>query len=69
MLVKSKLGRQLVSIILGLGLASLFRKVCKEGSNCHVIRGPKISEVAGKLYRLDDRCYTYKPLSAMCDQA
>ena len=67
MLVKSKLGRQLVSIILGFGLASLFRKVCK-GTNCYVIRGPKISEVAGKLYRLDDRCYTYKPLSSLCEQ-
>lgn len=67
MLVKSKLGRQLVSIILGFGLASLFRKVCKN-SNCYVVRGPKASEIAGKLYRIDDQCYTYKPEAALCDK-
>lgn len=67
MLVRTKAARRIISIILGFGLASLFRKVCKD-HNCHVIRGPKPSDVAGKLYRIDDSCYTYKPEATMCDK-
>ena len=39
-ILKSKHGKIIISIIWGLGLAALFRKVC-EGRNCIVIKGPK----------------------------
>ena len=35
-----------VSIILGLGIATLFRKVCNH-RNCIIIKGPKTDELTG----------------------
>lgn len=62
---KSATGRRVVSIILGFGLASLFRKVCT-GDRCLLIKGPKIAEVAKHTYRIDERCYLYKPVPTTC---
>lgn len=62
---KSATGRRVVSVILGLGLASLFRKVCT-GNRCLLFKGPKISEVAKHTYRIDERCYLYKPVPTTC---
>lgn len=65
-LESSKGARIFVSIILGLGLASLFRLTCK-GGQCLVVRGPDPSEVEGKVYRTeDDACYKYSRSQAMC---
>jgi hypothetical protein len=63
--MKSKEGHIVVSIILGFGLATLFRKVCKDKS-CIVIKGPKLSEVQGHVYRIDDQCFKYKPVVVQC---
>ena len=62
---KNATGRRVVSIILGFGLASLFRKVCT-GDRCLLIKGPKIAEVAKHTYRIDERCYLYKPVPTTC---
>ena len=42
-LLNSKMGKITLSIILGFGLATLFRKVCTD-KNCLVFNGPIISE-------------------------
>ena len=42
----------IVSIILGLGIASLFKKVC-EGRNCIIIKGPSINEVESNTYKFN----------------
>ena len=57
-ILKSKHGKIIISIIWGLGLAALFRKVC-EGRKCLVIKGPKPEEVDNKIYKFDDKCYKY----------
>lgn len=54
-----------ISIILGLGLASLFRQACK-GDKCVVIKGPKLQEIEKHIYKIDDKCYKYKPIPTMC---
>lgn len=54
-----------ISIILGLGVASLFRQVC-DGNKCVVIKGPSIREVQKKVFKVDDKCYTYNPKSTKC---
>ena len=41
-LLNSKMGKVALSIILGFGLATLFRKVCTD-KNCIVFNGPVIS--------------------------
>jgi hypothetical protein len=37
-----------MSILLGFGLATLFRTVCK-GKNCVVVKAPEFEEVNGKI--------------------
>jgi hypothetical protein len=59
-------GQIIISIILGLGLASLFRKVCKD-NNCVIIKSPKRSEVENKVFKQDDKCYTYQPKKTKCE--
>tara|TARA_E500000178_G_scaffold276858_1_gene275865 strand:- start:29 stop:235 length:207 start_codon:yes stop_codon:yes gene_type:complete len=55
----------IVSIILGLGIATLFRKVC-EGRNCIIIKGKSPADVEKNSYRYKDKCYKYKSVSAKC---
>uniref|UniRef100_A0A6C0EVJ4 Uncharacterized protein n=1 Tax=viral metagenome TaxID=1070528 RepID=A0A6C0EVJ4_9ZZZZ len=64
--VHTKTGRYLMSIILGLGLASLFRTICKE-KNCIIFKAPPLDEMDGKVYKYQDKCYTYKSVSTKCD--
>ena len=54
-----------VSIILGLGLASLFRKVCRN-KDCVIIKGPKLSSIKDKIFKFNDKCYQYEPISTSC---
>ena len=64
--VHTKTGRYLMSIILGLGLASLFRTICKE-KNCIIFKAPPLDEMDGNVYKYQDKCYTYKSASTKCD--
>lgn len=57
---------KVLSVILGLGFASFFRTVCIS-DKCKVIRGPNIKDVNKNLYRIDEKCYKYKPSATMCD--
>ena len=65
-LVSSDFGIKMLSIILGLGLATLFRKVCK-GRNCMVFKAPNMKEVEKNTYKKDDKCYQFKYESVECD--
>lgn len=63
--LESKAGQIIISIILGFGLATIFRKVCKD-NNCIMIQGPKVSEVNKYFYKIDDNCYKYTPYVTPC---
>jgi len=65
-LVESKLGRLLVSVILGLGLATLFRKSCKT-KECTIFLAPDISSLKDDIYRYDNKCVKYKEKAVKCD--
>lgn len=67
-LLNSDTGRIFVSVLLGLGLASLFRKVCKD-KNCIRFNGPVIGDIEGKIYQHGEKCYSYTTHSDKCDQA
>lgn len=54
--VGSQTGKYLMSIILGIGLATIFRQVCK-GTNCTIIKAPPLEEIDDKIYKFDDKCY------------
>lgn len=57
-LLHSGLGKIFISILLGLGFATLFRKVCKD-KNCINFKGPLTGEVDGKVFKHGDQCYKY----------
>jgi hypothetical protein len=66
-LLNSKLGKIFISILLGLGLATMLRSTCKE-KQCIRFKGPIISEVDDKIYKHGEKCYKYKSeSSAKCD--
>jgi hypothetical protein len=67
LLMNSSLGKIFISILLGLGLATMFRTVCKE-KECIRFHGPVLSEIDGKIYKHGDQCYKYKvESSGKCD--
>ena len=65
-LLDTGLGRIFISVILGLGLASLFNKACKD-RNCLVFNGPILTEFDGKVYKHGEKCYKYSLNPAKCD--
>jgi hypothetical protein len=65
-LIRSGTGRVIISVILGIGLATLFQTVCKN-KNCITFNGPVISEVDGKIYEFADLCYKYELKTTHCD--
>lgn len=62
----SSFGQKLISILLGLGLATLFRKVCND-RNCLIFKGPELNKMNDKIYKFDDKCYKYVPTVKKCD--
>lgn len=58
-------GSSLISVLLGLGLAALFQKACRD-NNCMIIKGPSYKNIKDKIYIHDGKCYTYKPESSSC---
>ena len=65
-ILNTPLGKYFISIILGLGLATLFRKSC-ENDNCIVFKAPNINKLTGKPYKFNGDCYNYNFNSASCD--
>ena len=66
-LLNTDLGKIFISILLGLGLATLFRKVCKD-KNCIIFNGPVISEIDNKTFKHGDGCYKYTITPTKCDK-
>lgn len=66
-LIHSDLGQYAISIILGLGLASLFRSACT-GKNCYEFVGPSDEEIGSNVYQFDDECYRFQSKAMKCDK-
>ena len=66
-LFKNKYGKIIVSIILGLGLASVFKKTCV-GDGCVIVKAVSPDIVQKNIYRYDDKCYKYKAYETKCDK-
>jgi hypothetical protein len=49
-LLYTPIGRIFLSIIMGLGLATLFRRACNDG-DCIRFNGPVLSEVDGRVFQ------------------
>lgn len=65
-MVHTKTGKYVMSIILGLGLASLFRSVCK-GKNCIRFNAAPLDEINDKIYKYNNKCYKYETQQTQCN--
>jgi hypothetical protein len=63
----SKSGKIIISVLLGLGLSAIFRTVCK-GDNCIIFYAPQIETIDDKIFKHDDKCYSYKMVSTTCNK-
>jgi len=66
-ILSNQMGSIIISVILGLGLASMFRKVCKE-RDCIVMQGPSPMKIKDKTFEWHDKCYKYKKVKSNCQK-
>lgn len=66
-LVHSQTGKYIMSILLGLGLATMFRQVCK-GKNCLLYHAAPIEEITDQIYKFNNKCYKFNNSPVKCDK-
>lgn len=66
-LLKSKLAKIILSVIWGLGLASLFKKVCKE-RECIICRAPNTKDLNNNTYQFSGKCFQFEPELSYCSK-
>lgn len=59
-------GQLFISILFGLTLSLLFKRVCKD--NCTIYIAPRKEEIEGKLFKLEDTCYKYTTTQVKCNE-
>ena len=64
-LFKTREGRIIVSIIWGLGLACLFKKVCT-GRDCIVFKAPDPKYMTNNVFYHNTKCYKYTTETTKC---
>lgn len=64
--VHSETGKYVMSIILGVGLATLFRVACS-GDNCIINHAPPLEEIQEKTYKINGQCYKIETNAVSCD--
>lgn len=53
------------SFMIGLGIMSLFRPLCK-GNECQVVKAPPPHEVEKTTYKIGEKCYQFKTGTVEC---
>jgi hypothetical protein len=66
-IVQTKFGKYVISIMLGLGLASIFRRSCSNGK-CLMFVPPDMATIKDDVYEYNNKCYQYRPHSVKCDK-
>jgi hypothetical protein len=66
--MKSDFGKYMISIIIGIGFASLFRKACGD-DKCYIFKGPSIDKIHNNIYSHDNKCYKFNEKSISCNTA
>jgi len=64
--MQSDYGKTIISVILGIGLSTLFRKSCGD-KKCMKFEGPSAETIKEKVYNFDDECYRFKPNPVKCN--
>jgi hypothetical protein len=63
--VHTETGKIIMSVLLGFGLASLFRTVCKD-NNCLAFHAPPLDDFKDKIYKNNGKCVKYVPVATKC---
>ena len=66
-IINSNEGKYIISIILGLGLATMFRQVCNK-KTCIEFRAVGEKEIKDKIYKYDNNCYQYSLKPSVCSK-
>ena len=64
--MNSTKGKIIFSILLGFGIATLFRKACKN-RNCLVFRAPVINKIKDKVFEFNYKFYHYTEKNTTCN--
>ena len=59
-------GLIVISVIWGLGLSALFRKVCK-GRNCIIIKGVNPKKIENKIFKINNKCVKFNTEITTCN--
>ena len=65
--INSTRGKYAFSVLLGLGLATLFRKACNS-RDCLVFKAPTLSEIKTKIFKHNDECYKFEEQTVTCNE-
>ena len=65
--VHSNTGKIMMSILLGIGLATFFRAVCK-GKQCRIVSAPPMEEIEDQMYKFDNKCYKIEKNPIKCEK-
>jgi F0F1-type ATP synthase assembly protein I len=63
--VHTERGKIIMSILLGFGLASLFRNVCKD-KNCLIFHAAPLVDIKDKIYKSNGKCMKFVPVASKC---
>lgn len=61
-------GKMIMSVLLGFGLASLFRTVCKD-KNCLIFHAPPLADFKDKIYKTGNKCFKYNSVATKCSSS
>jgi hypothetical protein len=64
--VHTRTGKIIMSMILGLGFASLFRTVCKN-YDCIQLYAAPLEKIENKIFQIGNKCVKYKYSVAKCE--
>jgi len=64
--INTSTGKIVISIILGVGLASIFRKTCKK-DQCISFKAPTKDSIINNTYFHDSKCYSFQEKSISCN--
>ena len=68
-MLRSRVGIVIISIIWGLGIATLFRKAC-DGKTCTIIKytSPNVKDIENSYYNYGtNECFQYSPVISKCN--
>lgn len=65
-LLYTETGKIIISILFGLGLASIFRFSCKN-NNCIIFKAPPIKKIRGKIFKFNNKCYKFNEEAEKCN--